>query len=257
RVAAKQLHALSEAQGTETLSAEQAAEVRQDLLHEMGLLASLRHPNLLLFLGVTYDAETHDPRSIITELMPSSIYDLLETRGLSLEQCEVLDMAVDIASGLTYIHGQSPVIVHRDLSSRNVLYDGRTAKLADLGQAKAMGVASAAMGSRQTAMPGAMVYAAPEVLTGRYSSSIDVFSFGVLLAQLITSEYPRLDKRKEQVAEAGNRFPLVKPLLESCLNLHAEDRPAAAEALCSLESLRADPCAYRPAEHGAGIPADR
>ena len=51
----------------------------------------------------------------------------------------------------------SPAIVHRDLSSRNVLYDGRTAKLADLGQAKAMGVASSAMGSRQTAMPGAMV----------------------------------------------------------------------------------------------------
>lgn len=53
--------------------------------------------------------------------------------------------------------GPSPAIVHRDLSSRNVLYDGRTAKLADLGQAKAMGVAVAAAGSRQTAMPGAMV----------------------------------------------------------------------------------------------------
>lgn len=53
----------------------------------------------------------------------------------------------------------SPAIVHRDLSSRNVLYDGRTAKLADLGQAKAMGVAVAAAGSRQTAMPGAMVCA--------------------------------------------------------------------------------------------------
>ncbi|CAM9665429.1 unnamed protein product, partial [Scytosiphon promiscuus] len=257
RVAAKQLHALGEAQASESLSAQQAAEVRRDLLNEMGLLASLRHPNLLLFLGVTYDPQTHGPRSIITELMPSSIYDLLETRGVKLEQHEVLDLASDIASGLAYIHGQSPVIVHRDLSSRNVLYDGRTAKLADLGQAKAMGVASAAMGSRQTAMPGAMVYAAPEVLTGRYSSSIDVFSFGVLLAQLITGDYPRLDKRKEQVAEAGSRFSLVKPLLESCLSLHAEDRPAAAEALRSLEVFRADPCAYRPAGHGAGILAER
>lgn len=67
RVAAKQLHALSGAQATESLSAEQAAEVRRDLLNEMGMLASLRHPNLLLFLGVTYDPQTHDPRSIITE----------------------------------------------------------------------------------------------------------------------------------------------------------------------------------------------
>lgn len=38
--------------------------------------------------------------------MPSSIYDLLETRGESLEQAEVLDLASDIASGLAYIHGQ-------------------------------------------------------------------------------------------------------------------------------------------------------
>lgn len=39
-------------------------------------------------------------------LMPSSIYDLLETRGMNLEQAEVLDLASDIASGLAYIHGQ-------------------------------------------------------------------------------------------------------------------------------------------------------
>lgn len=67
RVAAKQLHALSGAQPVATLSVEQAADVRRDLLKEMGLLASLRHPNLLLFLGVTYDPQTREPRSIITE----------------------------------------------------------------------------------------------------------------------------------------------------------------------------------------------
>lgn len=59
------------------------------------------------------------------------------------------------------------------------------------------------------------------------------------------------------MAEAGERSPLLKPLLERCLSLHAEDRPAADEALRSLESLRADPCAYHPAGHGAGILADR
>lgn len=67
RVAAKQLHALSGAQPAASLSDEQTAEVRRDLLKEMGLLASLRHPNLLLFLGVTYDPQTREPRSIITE----------------------------------------------------------------------------------------------------------------------------------------------------------------------------------------------
>lgn len=65
-VAAKQLHALSGAQAA-SLSVAQAAEVRRDLLKEMRLLASLRHPNLLLFLGVTYDVPSDAPRSIITE----------------------------------------------------------------------------------------------------------------------------------------------------------------------------------------------
>lgn len=65
-MAAKQLHALSGAQAT-NLSAEQAADVRRDLLKEMRLLATLRHPNLLLFLGVTYDTQLDNPQSIITE----------------------------------------------------------------------------------------------------------------------------------------------------------------------------------------------
>lgn len=66
RVAAKQLHALTGAQAA-TLSVEQAVEVRRDLLKEMSLLASLRHPNLLLFLGVTYDVRSNNPLSIVTE----------------------------------------------------------------------------------------------------------------------------------------------------------------------------------------------
>ena len=59
------------------------------------------------------------------------------------------------------------------------------------------------------------------------------------------------------MAEAGDRSPLIKPLLERCLSLHAEDRPAASQALRAVEGLRADPCAYRPVGHGAGVLADR
>lgn len=59
------------------------------------------------------------------------------------------------------------------------------------------------------------------------------------------------------MADAGQRFPLLKPLLERCLSLHGEDRPSSAEALRALEGLRADPCAYRPAGHGGGVLADR
>lgn len=59
------------------------------------------------------------------------------------------------------------------------------------------------------------------------------------------------------MGRAGDRFPLLKSLLERCLSLHAEDRPGASDALGALEGLKADPCSYRPAGHGAGVLADR
>lgn len=60
-----------------------------------------------------------------------------------------------------------------------------------------------------------------------------------------------------QVTRASGRCPLLKALLERCLCLHAEDRPTAADAARAVEGLRLDPCAYRPAGHGAGVLADR
>ena len=60
-----------------------------------------------------------------------------------------------------------------------------------------------------------------------------------------------------QVARAGARFPVLKPLLERCLSLHAEDRPTAIDVLRSLEAIREDPCSYSPAGHGGGVLADR
>lgn len=59
------------------------------------------------------------------------------------------------------------------------------------------------------------------------------------------------------MADAGVRFPVLKPLLERCLSLHAEDRPSASETMRALEGHRADPCTYHVAGHGAGVLAER
>ena len=149
------------------------------LIREMSVLSQLRHPNLVLFLGVTFDPATNVPCSILTELLPHSLYDLLEVQRVSFDEAEVLGLAVDVCQALVYLHGRDPPVVHRDLSARNVLLDlqGR-AKLADLGQAKVLGghghshSNSASSSNQHSSMPGAMAYAAPEVLTGRYSSPV-------------------------------------------------------------------------------------
>lgn len=158
-----------------------------NLKQEIEMLAELRHPNLVLFIGIC--GSLGDKSIILTELLSCSLYDLLEVKKAILDLPDVLDISIDIANGLNYLHSHHPTIIHRDISSKNILLGGNRVKIADLGQAKIFG--DSAM-SRQTGMPGAMAYAAPEVLTGKYDEKIDIFSFGVLLCQMCIGDYPRI-----------------------------------------------------------------
>ena len=154
-VACKRLHAAVE-------SDTHAQEVMDGLNAEMQILSKLRHPNLVLFLGVcvaTTDDVNHPhltslPTMILTELMPCSLYDILEVHKVPLNLAEILDISLDISYGLRYLHSHSPSIIHRDISAKNILIGGSRAKIADLGQAKIFGTSAL---SRQTSMPGAMV----------------------------------------------------------------------------------------------------
>lgn len=152
---------------------------------EIEVLAKLRHPNLVLFIGVCLDRNP----IILTEILTCSLYDLIEVKKSTLDLGDILDIGIDIAHGLNYLHNHNPTIVHRDISAKNILLGGSRAKIADLGQSKLFGDSIL---SRQTGMPGAMAYSAPEVLTGKYSEKIDIFSYGILLCQMITLEYPRI-----------------------------------------------------------------
>jgi serine/threonine protein kinase len=108
KVAAKQLHSLTE----DPLLAEGVA----DIVREMNVQSHLRHPNLVLFLGMTYDPATHAPLSILTELLPYSLYDLLEVQKLVFEDVEAVGVGTDVLKALAYLHGQQPPIVHRSAS---------------------------------------------------------------------------------------------------------------------------------------------
>ena len=64
-------------------------------------------------------------------------------------------------------------------------------------------------------MPGAMAYSAPEVLTGKYNEKIDIFSFGILLTQMSCSEYPRIERREEQLQVSISTYKPLKNILLS------------------------------------------
>jgi serine/threonine protein kinase len=255
-VACKRLHVFTG--GDDESRGVSADTVSAEFAREMHLLSKLRHPNLVLFLGVVVKepaSSSHQgeyttsalsalqPQMILTELMTCSLYDVLETYHIQLTLPEILDIANDVICGLEYLHEHSPCIVHRDISSKNILIGGNKAKIADLGQAKLF---ESSVQSRQTGMPGAMAYAAPEVLTGKYSEKLDIFSFGVLLIQMCTGIYPRIDKRDEQLNNATDKYPVFASLIQRCCFYIPAERPSARSITTEVYDIMSNDRHYPP-----------
>ena len=135
---------------------------------EMTIASRCRHPNLLQFIGATNDVGSP---LFVTEILDTSLRHLLSSRALN--HAETVNLALDIAKGLNYLHLSRPLpIVHRDISSANVLLWRREqswrAKLSDYGAANFM---------RQcmTENPGAVIYSAPEASrTSQHSPKVRV-----------------------------------------------------------------------------------
>jgi serine/threonine protein kinase len=180
-------------------AAEEAAAFTQQLESkiqaEAGLLASLRHPHIVTFMGIC-----KAPPCIITELCSNgSLLDVVKRARASpalaaeLTWPRRLRMALDAATGMLYLHALSPPLIHRDLKSPNLLVDVHwRVKIADLGMSKVLEEATAATGSCNTAgAPDNPRWLAPEVLEGRRpTAASDVFSFAVVLWEMLTWELP-------------------------------------------------------------------
>ena len=181
-------------------------------VRECQLMSTLRHPNIVQFLGVCFFPGSRLP-ALVMERLLTSLHDLLDPEmdppsppdapkpffPLSLK-CSILH---DVASGLTYLHERSPPIIHRDMSARNVLLNsGMVAKIADLGVARIVPRMRAA--ATMTKGPGAIVYMPPEAMESKpgekneeekdkkskYDASIDVFSFGVVAIFTLCQTFP-------------------------------------------------------------------
>ncbi|KAI7835430.1 hypothetical protein COHA_010676 [Chlorella ohadii] len=168
-----------------------SSPVMQALQKECGLMASLRHPNVVLFLGLCYS-----PPAIVTEYCSrGSLFDCLraasqaEGAATQLSWTRRLNMALDAAKGVLALHSHSPPMVHRDLKSPNLLVDqGWRVKICDFNLSKLIEE------STRSSSVGGMLnprWLAPEVLTGGSATAAsDVFSFGVVLWELLTWAIP-------------------------------------------------------------------
>ena len=200
---------------------------------EMDVAARVSHPNLLRFLG----ARLEGGMAILTEFMPTSLRALVNRRPrqrLSLEH--LLSIATDVARALNYLHNMTPdPIIHRDLSSANVLLQptpdgGWLAKVSDYGTANFQS-------QLQTENPGSPVYTAPESRDpALQSSKMDIYSFGVLLVEMCTCDFPAPERREELMESIDH--PRLLNLIRQCLNRDKDRRPTAAQLVDILQTLQ-------------------
>ena len=148
---------------------------------EMKIASRVRHPNLVLFIG----AVTTNNITIVSELMETSLRKLMMEGKL--KATNIRPISKDVACALVYLHSLPDPIIHRDVSSANVLLnakkDGWQAKLGDFGSANFL----AKLG---TVGPGCVAYAAPEAVDPKQQGpKMDVYSFGVLLLEMCVGKF--------------------------------------------------------------------
>ena len=165
---------------------------------ECDFLSTVRHPNVVQYLGVHQDPNTHFP-VILMELMDDSLTHYLESSTKPIPYHIQINICHDIALALVFLHSNG--IIHRDLSSNNVLLIGNVrAKVTDFGMARLGDINSRATHLTFTMCPGTDVYMPPEAVKDKpvYTEKIDCFSFGVLAVQMMTQLFPQPgDRRKE------------------------------------------------------------
>ncbi len=151
---------------------------------ECQLMADLRHPNIIQFLGLCFFPDDPSFPVLVMELMEMSLDSLLEV-PLSLPISLKVSILTDVAKGLDYLHGRD--IIHRDLTARNVLLSPSfAAKITDFGNSRI--VDPWRQDPSLTNYPGTLVYMPPEAIdeSHHYNFSLDVFSFGHLSLYLFT-----------------------------------------------------------------------
>ena len=220
RVAVKQMHEVI--QGTDYMK----------LLHrEIDTMSQLRHPNLLQFIGAVLDHPSGNPM-IITEVMDTSLRSAYERKELTTDpDCRpvILSIMRDVAVGLNYLHCLPDPIIHRDVSSANVLLESKgdkkwKTKISDFGSAN---LAQAAF----TKAPGALVYGAPECLQSVVDSKrlqttkVDVFSYGITLCEILTCRFPEHQYFHDMLRTIKGFNTNLSSLIELCTQKSSHERP--------------------------------
>ncbi|XP_030531127.1 serine/threonine-protein kinase STY13-like [Rhodamnia argentea] len=254
-VAVKLLDWGEEGQRTEA----EIASLRAAFTQEVAVWHKLNHPNVTKFIGATMGSsdlqiQTDNgpismPRNIccvVVEYLPGGALKsyLIKNRRRKLVFKVVVQLALDLARGLSYLHSQK--IVHRDVKTENMLLDkSRILKIADFGVARV----EASNPNDMTGETGTLGYMAPEVLNGNpYNRKCDVYSFGICLWEIYCCDMPYPDLSFSEMTSAVVRqnlrpdIPRCCPsslanVMKRCWDANLDKRPEMDEVVSLLEAI--------------------
>ncbi|KAJ0110449.1 hypothetical protein Patl1_03320 [Pistacia atlantica] len=243
-------------------SAETAA-LRASFRQEVAVWQKLDHPNVTKFIGASMgtsnlkipsESTTSDYHNsipsraccVVVEYLPGGTLKkfLFRNRKKKLAFKVVIELALDLSRGLSYLHSKK--IVHRDVKTENMLLDAnRTLKIADFGVARV----EAQNLRDMTGETGTLGYMAPEVLDGKpYNRKCDVYSFGICLWEVYCCDMPYPDLSFADVSSAVVRqnlrpdIPRCCPhslagIMRKCWDANPEKRPDMEEVVRLLEAV--------------------
>jgi serine/threonine protein kinase len=213
-------------------------------INEINIISSLRHPNIVLYMGASIEKDNY---YMITEYLPKgSLFDYIHRDKGKLTERDQINIAFEIAVALKYLHSRN--FVHCDLKSSNILIDDNwKIKIGDFGLSKFFDKNNPEQNRGRIGTPHWM---APEILKGEnYEFSADIFSFGMILWEIISLEIPYYginpiqvislvadEKKIVKIPKVGH--PVIKNLIESCLQYEANNRPKLDEIVLTLEKFK-------------------
>ena len=209
-------------------------------------LTHICHPNIVQFLGLYYQLEVTIPL-VVTELLPFSLTQCLEKHGPILTDVTKLNILVDIAHGLLYLHNFDPPIIHGCLTADSVLLTQYLrAKIDDVMMTSLFHpLTFSNMGHK------VMSYISPEAQIDSFevTNKTDVFSFDNLILHIVTHQWPlssppfesdthrtltEIERRQHYLEKAVSNNSLCT-LAKKCLGNFPEDRPCTTELVETLE----------------------
>ena len=245
--AAKEIHSIL----VEGVGQVEMQRIIESFMRECRQCSTLRHPNVIQFLGVYYPTGAGGANRMrlpvmVMEMMADSLTSFVDKH----EKIPVhikYSIVHDVSLGLCYLHNHDSPIVHRDLSPNNVLLTTHhVAKISDLGVAK---VIKADSRKTMTKAPGTVDFMPPETLARSpvYGPPMDVFSFAGIILHTFTQQWPspteairfdpktrkmmalsEVERRQQYLDKMIGEGEVLRPLVEECLDYDPAVRPTIA-----------------------------